>query len=382
MATHFDNLESEVPPSLGRPGRLKPVDPSVDTFRQRFAPFSSDPVGDQIEEQMRTPPARIAPPGTRERFGDPTKVLAGATPQGEAKSFDMPGLSREPPKAPADGFDIPELTHEPPQTSKLQRFLKNVTPEGPISGIIGLARTAGEAAQGQRPDLMTNPENAIPEAVQGGVPATGPRPALGGGIEGIARGATRPRPPEPPVPPPARDYASELAAARLEAKRVAQGMRDSGTMPPESSGPTIELPGPVTKPPESQLLPAQVVKETRAVLKGMELKDRLNPNSPSNLTARQQALEAAIRPHLREIEAVGKRTDAPMAALEAAVPSLSEAVSTPGKAASVANWVRVYERAARAKFSEQAKASLGLATKNLNNNLGLDLTLDDFLKGP
>ena len=161
---------------------------------------------------------------------------------------------------------------------------------------------------------------------------------------------------------------------------MAQEMRDTGRMPPESSGPPIEVPGPGMGS-QYEMLPAQTVKEFGAVMKGMQLKDRLNPESATNLSAREQALEASIRPHLRDIETVTRRNPAPMQALEAAVPSLSEAVSTPGKAASVANWVRVYERAARAKFTPQAKASLGLATRNLNHNLGLDLSLDDLLGG-
>jgi len=84
MAREFDYLQPNEP----RWGRLNPVDPSVDTFRQRFAPFSSDPVGDYIEEQQRQPPPRIAPPGTRERFGDPSKVLSmagGGTPKSDTQ---------------------------------------------------------------------------------------------------------------------------------------------------------------------------------------------------------------------------------------------------------------------------------------------------------
>jgi hypothetical protein len=114
----------------------------------------------------------------------------------------------------------------------------------------------------------------------------------------------------------------------------------------------------------------------------VELKDRLNPESPSNLSAKEQAMQSAIEPHIKSINTVTARTTAPIAALEAALPSMKGALSTPGKAASVANWVRVYERAARAKFSPEAKASLDLATRNLNNNLGTDLTLSDVLKGP
>ena len=68
--------------------------------------------------------------------------------------------------------------------------------------------------------------------------------------------------------------------------------------------------------------------------------------------------------------------------IERRPPGQRVAAHAPGKAASVANWVRVYERAARAKFSPEAKASLDLATRNLNNNLGTDLTLSDVLKGP
>src|SRR5678816_2097535 len=156
MATRFDQLDSEVPPSLNpRMRRVNPVDPSVDTFRQRFAPFSSDPVGDFIEQQPS--PGRPVAPGTRERFLDPTKVIAGPVPTPDTpKEFPIPkGFTpiEEPSK-----FAVPEGFTPIEEDSKVKRFLKNVEPKGPISGLIGLARTAGEAAQGQRPDLMTNPE--------------------------------------------------------------------------------------------------------------------------------------------------------------------------------------------------------------------------------
>lgn len=280
--------------------------------------------------------------------------------------------------------------------SKISRFLQNVTPRGPISGIIGLARTAGQAAQGQRPDLMTNPENAIPEAVQGAAFGPGARSLVrpiesnAAQLRGLSGRGPVPEPPPagPPAVPPEplqltyQPPRKTLADVQLETKRMAQRLRDTGQMPPESTGPPIELGGSVTPPPPpSPLLPPQLVREFGAVRKGVELRDRLNPESAPNVSAREQAVQAAIRPHLNSIEAVTRRTQAPIAALEAAVPSLSDALSTPARAASVANWVRIYERAARANFSPQAKASLGLATKNLNNNLGTDLTLKDVLSG-
>lgn len=280
-------------------------------------------------------------------------------------------------------------------SEKAARVFQNVKPEGPISGLLSLIRTAGQAAKGQRPDLLVNPEGAIPEAVQGAVAGTGARAV--GTMARTPRYSPRAEP-APTYKPPqeplqltsrlspeeagAQVRSEKLAAAQQEAKRVAQGLRDTGQMPAESSGAPIEMGGPVTSPPPpSPLLPAQLVREFGAVRKGVELKERLNPGSEQNLSAKEKAMQAAIRPHIESINTVGQRSQAPIAALEAALPSMSEALSTPGKAASVANWVRVYERAARAKFTSQAKASLDLATRNLNNNLGTDLTLKDVLRG-
>lgn len=463
------------------PYRTYPKDPAENTFRQRFAPFSSDPIGDFIEEQRLQGRGTPVRPGTQERFGDPTKVISENIPPqlgaplararapvpettGSSSMATSPGL-----RLPEGGQDLgtgagalpppsyldliqrlqedrnraqgivpgraeggkvaanqpytvgergketfvpePETWNvDSPETwsvdkSKTERFLGNVTPQGPISGIISLMRTAGQAAQGQRPDLLTSPEGAIPEAVQGMVGATGPRFA---GAMQVGKGRLAPYgaesyptyrhipqsglpPPEPtllltsrlsPAEAAAVLRAEKVAAARQQATEMSQRLRDTGQMPPETSGPPIEMGGPVTPPPpESPLLPSQLVKEFGAVRKGVELKERLNPSSAQNLSAKEAAMQAAIRPHVKSIEAVTQRTQAPIAALEAALPSLSEAVSTPGKAASVANWVRVYERAARAKFTPQAKASLDLATRNLNNNLGTDLTLKDFSIG-
>ena len=117
MAREFDYLQPNEP----RWGRLNPVDPSVDTFRQRWAPFSSDPVGDYIEEQQRMPPPRIAPPGTRERYGDPTKVLSmagGGTPKSDTEQpYAVPKgfkFDEAPPSAVPKGF----VFDEPVETAK------------------------------------------------------------------------------------------------------------------------------------------------------------------------------------------------------------------------------------------------------------------------
>jgi hypothetical protein len=148
--------------------------------------------------------------------------------------------------------------------------------------------------------------------------------------------------------------------------------------------PTIQVPPEAGQvPPPSSLLSPQQAREFAAVRKGVELKERLNPASAQNLSAREQALQTALQPHINTILGVGRRTQAPITALESAVPEnvLSGALQEPPKAASIANWLRVYEAAARGKFSPQAKASLDLATRNLNNNLGTDLTLKDVLGG-
>ncbi len=303
---------------------------------------------------------------------------------------------------------------------KIGRFLENVQPHGPISGLIALGRTAGEAAQGRRPDLLTEQgiESAIPEAVSAAVPG----PGLGGanigwtvaryrGIEPLARDIPKfpqPQPRVPSAPPLAgpklltsrlspeeaasaarnirnqQDYAAGLARESAgglpTARDIELGIQRPIQVQPEAGQAPSTTPAPT--PPPSQLLPSQTVKEFSAVRKGVELRDRLNPGSPENLSGQQRALEGALRPHISSILATGQRSQIPVAALEAAVPEnlLSEALSSPPKAASIANWMRVYERALRSKMTPQAKASLDLATRNLNNNLGTDLGLGDILK--
>jgi hypothetical protein len=295
-----------------------------------------------------------------------------------------PGYSyvEEPPLP--SGFSYVDETPEKP--SKVSRFLEKVTPEGPISGVLSLMRTAGQAVQGQRPDLLTQPEGAIPEAVQGMVAGTGSR-----GVGQAPRIFSRlPEAPSEPVSPAPLQltYQPKIGSVDREAARAAAAYNEAvakraAAQYPLSEEPIIPPTRPGQTPPPSPLLPAQTVREFGAVRRGVELREQLNPESPRNVAAREQArkqaLATAIRPHINSIEAVNRRTTAPVAALEAALPSMTDALSTPGKAASVANWMRVYERAARAQFTPQAKASLDLATRNLNNNLGTDLTLKDVL---
>jgi hypothetical protein len=367
-----------------------------------------------------------------------------------------------------EGPSIPQgfKFDEKPSEGKVGRFLETITPEGPISGLIALIRTVGQAAQGRRPDLLISPEGAIPEVVQGAIAGTSAR-ALAGPRAVVA---PRPEPPPAPVVPRQLTYqpdieaqqAAKLAQARLEAKQVAGRMRAEGTMPPEASGapiappaqpgqvpappppspllspeavrefmalrkgvelktrlnqpppepppppppeppssllpsqtirefgavrkgvelktelsrPPPEPPPPPPAPPPSSLLPSQVTREFGAVRKGVELKAKLDPSSPENISA-------ATRPHVNSILASTKRDPMSFSVLDAAIPDevLQPALKQPAKVASIANWMRIYERASRAKFSVQAKAALEVATRNLNNNLGTKVTLEDILGG-
>ena len=300
--------------------------------------------------------------------------------------------------------------------SKTERFLQGFTVQGPISGLMGLVRSAGQAAQGQRPDLLTNPEGAIPESVWGGLPLTGQRgagPILP--IEQAAAARTRAyQPPSPEAPMTSAEIAqiapprnpSQMGAAEFKqfqrrndlfrelgrppteqelvnynARRDAQlNQRELQDLQDTGSKPAIEVRAQPGQTPY-QMIPPETVKEFRAVQQGIALREALNPGSQTNISARDAAVAQALKPHINSITAVGRRTTAPEQALETNLPAgvLQDALNVPGKAASLANWMRVYERAAKAGFSPQAKASLGLATRNLNSNLGTELTLEGLL---
>jgi hypothetical protein len=288
-------------------------------------------------------------------------------------------------------FDQKMLMNE--ATGKRDRFLQNFTVQGPVSGVMGLIRSAGQAAQGQRPDLLTNPEGAIPEAVQGSVVAgTGARAAGRLPIERAMPERIYPQPSEPPSAPTSAprqlEYRPYEATPEGMAEKLATA-RDQAAQMQATEHPIVEPSGPAIAPPARygqvppQPIPESAAREARNLFKGLQTIEKLNPESMTNRAARDAAVEAAVRPHLREMQRIGKMTTGPEAALEANLPAgvKAQALADPAKAASLAQWMGVYARAERAKFSPQAKASLGLATRNLNNNLGTDLTLEGILGG-
>jgi hypothetical protein len=173
MAREFDYLQPNEP----RWGRLNPVDPSVDTFRQRFAPFSSDPVGDYIEEQQRQPPPRIAPPGTRERFGDPSKVLSmagGGTPKSDTEQpYAVPKgfqFDEAPPSAVPKGFVFDEPVEPkaapPAKPSPLAGVTLSADPAEQAREVAAIATSRATRGRTEGPvtDAITN---LIPEWVAG-----------------------------------------------------------------------------------------------------------------------------------------------------------------------------------------------------------------------
>lgn len=79
-------------------------------------------------------------------------------------------------------------------------------------------------------------------------------------------------------------------------------------------------------------------------------------------------IESVVRRSTRWPEGVQD----PFAALQKMFPGaeIEGAFSRPGGMASIAQWMKAYERAVRAKGGSKSMASLALATRNLNNNLG------------
>lgn len=118
MAREFDELQSMM---ARRRGRSNPQDPSVDTFRERFAPFSTDPSGDlreliEKEQKFREGDTPVRP-GRKERYGDPTKVISQYIPPSTSatnmKQFPLPPAPATPETTgvrppPPRGLGLPE----------------------------------------------------------------------------------------------------------------------------------------------------------------------------------------------------------------------------------------------------------------------------------
>src|SRR5262245_31843962 len=407
MARRFDELQTAMFTPEMRPGRPAPFAPGAGTNLRPPSPYTQAGA-----EPIATP----GPPTARSEL-PPGFHYADEKQQGQQEQDLPPGFRY--------AEEIPTLERARMALGRAARPISTLVeaPGAILSAGGDLARRAFETsrrmAEGD-PTVSAGPTFEAALLGLGGAPRVGG----GGRLPTVIPAAAEEIPPRfqsgwsyrapPPEPPPqltSRLSYEEARAARVQEERVkARQMRAEmeaneiqvpeqrlltqqpwrewrapGVSEPPSI-PTIRVPpegGQV--PPPSQLLPPQLVREFGAVRKGMELRERLNPASQQNLSVAEQnratALEAALRPHLNSIEGVNRRTNVPMATLESLIPSVSEALSTPAKAASVANWMRVYERAARAKFTPQAKASLDLATKNLNNNLGTDITIGEVLGG-
>lgn len=306
----------QLPPSLGSADRVRTREAipsgSPEQIGAGAGNLSSSPTLDVIEQLLKDQRLRQGIPGRQQ--GGP--VVAGrpyVVGEGGPEVFLPQGFKWDQPEAQPSlpqGFKW----DEPGLKAKTERFLEKVTPQGPISGLISLIRTAGQAAQGQRPDLLTNPEGAIPEVVQGSPAAMSSR--------GVPRMPSRlPEPYAPPegprlLPPPSpeRIQAMKLEAARdaaraanrqYELRNAPPDVIQAGTPPGTAVSPAPLPPSAVPpQPPPSPLLPAQTVKEFGAVRKGVEL------------SARLQALEARAR--------LGNLSPKAMAALQRAIQNLKE----------------------------------------------------------
>lgn len=73
----------------------------------------------------------------------------------------------------------------------------------------------------------------------------------------------------------------------------------------------------------------------------------------------------------------------PLAVLGAVIPMavIGRGLGKPATAASISAWARAYERVVRTNRGPQAMASFNIATRNLNNTLGTDVSPDDLLRG-
>ena len=166
------DLKNRPPKSwMRRPGSLEPLppysepqDPSVDTFDQRFAP---DAPQNQKERQYQVPP------GYRERYGDPTKVIADASgriPATGKKSDEQPYHSLPPgfkfvddEKPLPPGFKFVDEGPPPVPNAAITAGYGSV-PEDPFE------RAALRQQQGVMP-AQKRAEGATTRALEGVVPA-------------------------------------------------------------------------------------------------------------------------------------------------------------------------------------------------------------------
>jgi hypothetical protein len=122
MAREFDMLE----PVNRRQFYVQPQDPSVDTFRQRFAPFGNS-LEDLLDEIMKKGNDRYMVPGTP-RFMDPSKIMtdqrlppaigapmasSGAPPSGAFPRSTMPQMAQAPTGLPPSATAVPPGLPDP-----------------------------------------------------------------------------------------------------------------------------------------------------------------------------------------------------------------------------------------------------------------------------
>src|SRR5262245_55302542 len=179
-------------------------------------------------------------------------------------------------RSPAEQVRRRYPTREPdPQALAASRIPASEMWRAVLSGIIGGPQGAVQSAGSLQFGGDYDPGAVLPYSL----PSMSVRGIAALRAPGV-RTAPEARVPEAPLqlPPPRYEGTTidprRIAEARQEALRV----RASGELPPEGSGPPIEMPpqeGQVPTPPSSQLLSSQLVREFGAVRKGVELREGL-----------------------------------------------------------------------------------------------------------
>src|SRR5215475_13118366 len=362
----------------------------------RFDQLESNYARPSLEEQYAylTPEMR---PGRPIPFNPGSGMISykvpAQSPRVEASAAEPTAQASEAGKLPA-GFKFDEVQtlpggdrlpagfafDEPGFIPKTKRFLEAVTsktPTGPISGLLQLLRTSGEAPRGQV-DLLTEQgiSRAIPGIVEGGILAgTGAR-GLARPIESAARGMVRPgpEPPSSPLPIPEQPQGPLLLTSRLTPQTAQERLVET---------PPSELTGPLQYRRDVAAQKQRMSAERAPGSVPGPYQEVLTPPAQSGQVPPTPIPMKALQPHMNSIMGVARRNPEVIQLLEAIVPGdvLGKAMSDPGKAAAIASWTQVLERAAKAKFTPVARSSLELATRNLNNNLGTDINLADLLRG-
>lgn len=240
------------------------------------------------------------------------------------------------------------------------------------------------------------------------VRAAGPPPSLGAAGRPVAE-AKPPKefdlPPgfflEPPGPPPVPDIKGPFAPATPAARELSSPTPDTfdqrfqGSQEPAPPlRERMNVPGavaaPVTKP-LGEIADVLIGGPIRAVGDYIDKKrgdvvfdlgraqdsdkfepDRWLSNYRDLSKFDKRTFGSDLRGHLDSIETVASRTPKAFQILKEAVPEglLGGAFAEPAKAASIAKWMRAFERFERAEGGPKSRAILNIATRNLNNTIG------------